>query len=35
VMDEVSVSSLAGSDRRCIISSAMRVGRLEVVEINF
>jgi hypothetical protein len=35
VKDEVPGSSPAEDDRRCIMSLAMRVGGLEVVETNF
>jgi hypothetical protein len=35
VKEEVFGSSLAGSDRRCIMSLAMKVGGLEVFEMNF
>jgi hypothetical protein len=34
VKDEVPDSSLTEGDRRCIMSLAMRVGGLEVVETN-
>jgi hypothetical protein len=33
--EEVPGSSLVGGDRRCIMSLAMKVGGLEVVETNF
>jgi hypothetical protein len=35
VKNEVPGLSPAGGDRRCIMSLAMRVGGLEVVEIKF